>query len=238
MKGPSRGLQVAASALASLSLFKELSLDDCAAIAERCSGRRFSANEEIISYKDATNDVFFIISGKVRATIFTAAGKKVTFRDIDAGEVFGEWSAIDEHPRSSSVVALADAFVVSMPAGAFKDMVITHPKMAWTLLRDLTVLARQLSARIVEYSALGVTDRLHVELLRLAGDNLLGDGSAVIPAFPTNEELASRISTRREAVNRELRRLEKMGLIARDGSARIITDVSLLEKMVHEAGSE
>ncbi len=238
MKGPSRALPVAASALGSLSLFKELSLDECAAIAERCTGRQFSANEEIISYKDDTNDVFFIISGKVRATIFTAAGKKVTFRDIDAGEVFGEWSAIDDNPRSSSVVALSDAFVVSMSASAFKGMVTSHPQMAWTLLRDLTVLARQLSARIVEYSALGVADRLHVELLRLASDNLLEDGSALIPAFPTNEELASRISTRREAVNRELRHLERMGLIGRDGNARIITDVSLLEEMVREAGGE
>ena len=229
---------MAASALGSLSLFKGLNLDECAAIAKHCTGKRFSASEEIISYKDATNDVFFIISGKVRATIFTAAGKKVTFRDIGAGEVFGEWSAIDNHPRSSSVVALSDAFVVSMSAGAFKDMVTAHPPMAWTLLQDLTVLARQLSARIVEYSALGVADRLHVELLRLASDHLQEDGSAVISAFPTNEELASRISTRREAVNRELRHLERLGLIGRDGSTRIITDVALLEEMVREAGGE
>ena len=61
------------------------------------------------------------------ATVFTAGGKKVTFRDISAGEVFGEWSAIDNHPRSSSVVALSDAFVVSMSAGALKDMVTTRP---------------------------------------------------------------------------------------------------------------
>lgn len=238
MAGPYRTLPVAASALGSLSLFRGLTLEECAAIAKRCTGRQFSSNEAIISYKDHTNDVFFIISGKVRATIFTAAGKKVTFRDIDAGEVFGEWSAIDDHPRSSSVVALSDAFVVSMSASAFKDMVTNHPSMAWTLLQDLTVLARQLSSRIVDYSALGVTDRLHVELLRLGSDNLLEDGSAVIPAFPTNEELASRISTRREAVNRELRHLERMGLIARDGSARIITNVALLEEMVREAGGE
>ena len=37
--------------------------------------------------------------------------------------------------------------------------------MAWTLLQDLTVLAHQLSARIVECSALGVADRLEIERL-------------------------------------------------------------------------
>ena len=118
---------MSASALGSISLFKGLNLDECATKGKRCIGKRFSAHEETISYNDATNEIFFIIRGKVGATIFTAGGKKVTFRDISAGEIFGEWSTIDNHPRSSSVVALSDAFVVSMSAGALKDMVTTRP---------------------------------------------------------------------------------------------------------------
>ena len=221
-----------------MPLFKDISLDECAAIAERCSGSRFAAGEEIISCLDPTNDVFFLVSGDVRATIFTAAGKKVSFRDIRAGNVFGEWAAIDGEARSSSVLAITDAFVASMSAETFKDVVTSHPAIGWTLMRDLTQLARRLSARIVEYSALGVAERLHAELLRIARQHLVSETTATIGALPTNEELASRISTRREAVNRELRRLEKGGFIERDTDKNIIIDVARLEQLVREAAGE
>ena len=207
-------------------------------MAQHCQGGQFAAGQPIISYQDKTNDVYFIVSGRVRATIFTYTGKKVSFRDIEAGEVFGEWSAIDGQPRSSNVVALSNSFVVSMSAVSFKEVVISHPAIAWTLLQELTRLARQLSARVMEFSALAVSDRLHVELLRLARKGLQDDGTAVISPFPTNEELASRISTRREAVNRELRHLEKIGLMQRHADKRIVTDFSSLEEMVKQALGE
>ena len=231
-------LPVAASALSSIAIFKDISLDECAAIASRCNGSQFAAGEEIISYQDPTNDVYFVVSGEVRATIFTAAGKKVSFRDISAGNVFGEWAAIDGESRSSSVVSISDAFVASISAATFKDVVTTQPAIAWTLMRDLTQLARQLSARIVEYSALGVAERLHAELLRIARQHMDSETTAKIAALPTNEELASRISTRREAVNRELRRLEKMGFIERDADKNIIIDVARVERLVKEAAGE
>ena len=233
MSGSNR--TVAALALHSIAVFREISLEECAAIAERCGGRQYANGEEIISYRDQTNDVYFIVSGDVRATIFTYSGKKVSFRDIGAGNVFGEWAAIDGEPRSSSVVALSEAFVASMSADAFKVVVTSHPNIAWILMQELTRLARQLSGRIVEFSALGVAGRLHAELLRLAEQNVQADGSGVITPFPTNEELASRISTRREAVNRELRRLEKLKLLERDTNKRIIRDLEGFRELVSDA---
>ena len=92
MSGSNR--TVAALALHSIAVFREISLEECAAIAERCGGRQYANGEEIISYRDQTNDVYFIVSGDVRATIFTYSGKKVSFRDIGAGNVFGNYSPL------------------------------------------------------------------------------------------------------------------------------------------------
>jgi CRP-like cAMP-binding protein len=39
-------------------------------------------------------------------TLYSVAGKEVSFRDLGPGEVFGEYAAIDHSPRSASVVAL------------------------------------------------------------------------------------------------------------------------------------
>ena len=228
---------VAAAALRSIVIFSGVCVEECEMIAKGCKGHQVETGEEIISYRDETDDVYFVVSGEVRVTIFTHSGKRVSFRDIDTGHVVGEWSAIDGHPRSSSVVALSETFMISMSAAMFKRIITDNPPVAWKLLQEVTLLARRLSARIVDYSALSVTGRLHVELLRLARVTQESTGVAVQSLFATNEELASRISTRREAVSRELRRLEKMGIVGREGNKRMVRDVEKLESLVRKASA-
>ncbi len=59
--------------------------------------------------QEATTDVFFILSGTVRSTSYTAAGREVIYNETEAGEIFGEFSAVDGLPSSSSVVASDEA---------------------------------------------------------------------------------------------------------------------------------
>ena len=78
---------VVAQTLAGIEIFKALTLEEREVIASRCRGAQYETGKEIISYKERTNDVYFIVSGKVRATIFTLMGKRVSFRDIDTGQI-------------------------------------------------------------------------------------------------------------------------------------------------------
>jgi CRP/FNR family transcriptional regulator, cyclic AMP receptor protein len=57
-------------------------------------------------------------------------------------------------------------------------------------------------------------------------------------AHPPHAEIASRISTHREAVTRELSRLEDLGLIAREGRKLRVTDLARLTAMVEDATPE
>ena len=50
--------------------------------------------------------MYFVVEGEVRATSYSLEGKEVIFRDIVAGEMFGEYAAIDGRPRAADVVAL------------------------------------------------------------------------------------------------------------------------------------
>jgi predicted transcriptional regulator len=62
--------------------------------------------------------------------------------------------------------------------------------------------------------------------------------ASVIEGAPTHAEIASRISTHREAVTRELNRLSRLGIIERRGSNLIVKDVARLAAMVHEVTGE
>jgi len=59
----------------------------------------------------------------------------------------------------------------------------------------------------------------------------------VAPA-PTHTEIASRVSTHREAVTRELTRLSRTGLIERQRNGLLVKDVERLAEMVHAATGE
>jgi CRP-like cAMP-binding protein len=163
----------------------------------------------ILGYQDDGREVFFIIGGRVRVTFFSKCGREVSFRDLPAGEMFGELSAIDGLPRSCTVVALADTMVAIMSASVLWDLLREHESVNACLLRRLTRLVRALSERVVEFSTLTVRKRIQVELLRLAREAAPGQKSAVISPAPTHAEFASRVSTHREAVTRGLGELAR-----------------------------
>ena len=93
-------------------------------------------------------------------------------------------------------------------------------------------MVRSLSDRVVELSTLGIANRIHAELLRLARHSeVTGNTAALIPT-PTHAELASRVSTQREAVTKEIGRLVRAGILARGHGLLRVVDVERLETMV------
>ncbi len=224
--------------LAGVAMLQSIPPSDLEALARRCGWRRYAAGQEILEYHDETRDVFFLVSGTVRVSIYSMSGKVVTFRDIGAGSTFGEFAAIDGQPRSASVLALSDATVAAMPPGLFWEVLRKYPEVAAENLKHLTAQIRLLSERIYEFSTLAVKNRIHAELLRLARDNLTAENQASIAPAPTHAEIAARVSTHREAVTRELSHLAKEGLVERREGALVIFDVDRLEEMVREVLGE
>ncbi len=64
-----------------------------------------------------------------------------------------------------------------------------------------------------------------------------GKTASIDPA-PTHAEIASRTSTHREAVTRELNRLTKMGILEQRSRVLWIKDLARLEALVRDAGGE
>ncbi len=223
---------ITADTLLAVKSFRDLDSQDRGAIAARCRGAVFAADANIVMQDDDRTDVFFIVSGTVRVTFHSKPGKEVQFRDQHAGECFGELSAIDGEPRSADVVAITDVFVGAIKAKDFLDIATRYPTVGERVLKRLTSMVRSLSDRVVELSTLGVANRIHAELLRLARHQGADGNTVTIRPAPTHAELASRVSTQREAVTKEIGRLVRRGIVARGRGALRIKDVARLEKMV------
>jgi CRP/FNR family cyclic AMP-dependent transcriptional regulator len=113
-----------------LTIFAGLPQEVLERIRGRCRWRRYEPGEPIVGYLDASDDVFFITEGEARVTIYSLAGKAVSFRDLGPGDAFGEYPAIDGGPRSASVEARTGCHVASMPAAAFKELLQVEPAVS------------------------------------------------------------------------------------------------------------
>jgi CRP-like cAMP-binding protein len=224
--------------LKGIAVFAGLSPASIEKIERRCGWKHYAPGEPILSYLDGSDDVFFIALGEVRVTIYSTAGKAVSFRELGSGEIFGEFPVIDGGPRSASVEARTNCLIASMPGASFRDLLNSEPGLAQALLPRMTKTIRALTTRVYEFSTLAVNNRIQAELLRLAGLGRKGGKSARIVPAPTHVEIASRVSTHREAVTRELNRLSRIGIIERRGGTLLVTDVDRLAEMVHDASGE
>ena len=211
------------------TLLGRLSHECRARLAARSRVERLSGGELIIGEGDSDKDLFFVLSGEVRAAVFTLGGKEVAFRDIAAGDCFGEIAAIDKQARVSSIIAREDMSVARLPAREFDALLETDPEFAGELLRLLAGKLRDLSHRVVEYAELTAAQRVRRELLRLARDQRSGIDAAVIANPPAQSELAAMIFARREAVAREMAALGRRGVIKREGGALHIPSLRRLE---------
>jgi CRP/FNR family cyclic AMP-dependent transcriptional regulator len=221
--------------LAKIGLFRSLDEPTIEMLDTQCSWRRATRNQWIVDYQDTANDVFFIVSGTVRVKLQSVAGREVLLREINAGEFFGELAAIDGQPRSSGIVAVTDVTVARMPASVFRATVHAHPDVCDQLLALLAGQVRILANRVNEFSTLDARHRIYAELLRLARPEPGKAHQAIVSPPPVHAEIAARVSSRREAVARELKALERAGLIERRRGALVLTDTAQLRQLIAQA---
>jgi len=222
-----------ADSLARIKLLGGLPRPELEALSRRCRWRRFEADQQVLAHLDSGTDVLFLVEGRLRVSLHSPSGKEVSFEDLEAGQVFGELAAIDNKGRSTSVYALEPSYVAFLDADGFMDLMQADFAVARRVMVRLCRMIRQLDERVFEFSTLTVSNRIHAELLRLAGGDS-GRQSAVISPVPRHADIASRVSTHREAVTREMNVLARAGILRQDRHALHILDLPKLAQMVHE----
>ncbi|MEY4751443.1 MAG: hypothetical protein RIQ60_3657 [Pseudomonadota bacterium] len=202
-------------------------------VAARCQFRRYSAGSMVLMRSDDDHAVYLILSGRVRVVALAPTGREVSFRDLGAGEMFGELAALDGGLRTANVLTLDEALLARLPGADFIELLRLHWPLNERVLHSLVHSVRQLTERVYEISTLNVQQRLAAELLRLA---LPGAGAGAnrvrLTGVPTHAELGARISSYREQVTREMASLVRLGLLSKDGDGLVVEDISRLSDLV------
>jgi CRP/FNR family transcriptional regulator, cyclic AMP receptor protein len=225
----------APAALHELELLRAASAETLEALSRQCTWRTYQPGQQVIARESKDRHVYFIMRGKVRVSVYSAGGREVAFRDVGAGKCFGEISAIDGLPRSANVEAVEESLIASITPQVFWRVLETEPSVMTNVVRLLTATIRSLSDRLFELSTLGIQNRVHAEILRLAREVGVrtGVGATIEPA-PRHVDIASRISANREQVTKELSAMARQRLVEKRGRGLVVPDVARLERIVAE----
>jgi CRP/FNR family transcriptional regulator, cyclic AMP receptor protein len=220
--------------LEKIALLRSLDRKDREAYERRCQWRHAQPKQWLLEQNDVGTDIFFLSSGVVRVLITPSPDREVILGDIDAGGYFGEMAAIDGQPRSAGILAITEATIAVMPAPVFREVLHRHPDVAEQLLLQLVARIRTLDQRVNEFSSMHVKNRIYAELLRRSRPDPEDKKRAIVSPPPVHSDIAARVSTRREMVARELKALERSGMLSKRRGAFVINNVPELMHKLNE----
>lgn len=214
-----------------IELLEELPAAELRELERRSTWRHYARNEQILDRDSDSRDVYFVVKGRVQVKNYSFSGREIALATVRAGGYFGELSAIDNEPRSASVLAAEQCLLAGMSPRLFGDLLRRHPELALRVLRRLALIIRTCDERIMDLSTLGAVQRVYVELLRLAKPDAAVPSLWSIYPVPTQADIAGRASTTRETVARVLGNLAKSAILQRKAKTIYINEYAKLQMM-------
>ncbi len=171
--------------------------------------REYETGELVVLEGQAQSGLYLLHYGWLKATKISPAGREQVLRFLEPGETFNELGVFTDQPNPATAIALEPAGVWFIPRQAVRRLLRQHPEFAEHMLAEMAKRLLYLVSLVTDLSLRPIAGRLARLLLAEATDDVLHR-----PRWYTQAELAARLGTVPDVVQRALRQLESEGLIA------------------------
>jgi len=195
--------------LKNIATFHGVREDKLRALEAKAVARSVLKNVVVITEGEFTRSLYMILSGKVKVYLTDESGKELVLDVKGPGEYFGEM-VLDEGPRSASVMTLEPCQFAVITMADFRAALLEHPEIALQVITNLIRMTRGLNENVRNLALLDVYGRVASMLLDLAVEQ---GGHQVVQEKLTQQEMANKVGTSREVINRILRDLTTGGYI-------------------------
>jgi CRP-like cAMP-binding protein len=220
----------AESTEANTPFFRKLSAEDADALLKLGTPRTFGAKHALARELQVPDRVFLLRSGWVKVCSTTGEGKDVILALRGPDDLVGEQSALDEQPRSASILPLMAVEAVAMEASAFRGFLAGHPAAALALMSTLSERLRDADAGRKEQVELTTWSRLALRIVEGAERFGEPDGDVVVFRLFTQQELADWTGASLESVGRALQMMRDLGWIETARGTIRVLDLEALRR--------
>jgi CRP-like cAMP-binding protein len=213
-------------------LLEGLTDQELRAISELATRRRCRARQTVVQQSDPGEELFAVVSGRLKAVSTDPEGRETALAVMGPGEVFGEVALLDGGPRSLSVVALEPCELLVIHRDHWLRFVRGSPETAIKLLAVLAGRLRRLTERSEDVAFLRVGERLAKRLAALADSFGIrdADGSVRLALKMSQQEMGDLVGATRESANKQIRAWEEAGLVRQDHGQLLIPDLEALRE--------
>lgn len=167
---------------------------------------RFPKKSILITEGDEGSSLYLILSGRVKVYTSDASGKELVLCMCEAGDILGEM-ALDGGPRSASVSAMEPTRCAVIPKRQFKARLHENPDLAMELIKLLIQRGRRSTKTAKDLALANVYSRVTNLLTSLAKTN--ESGQMVVSGHLSQQDIADRVGSSRDMVNRIFKELIK-----------------------------
>jgi CRP/FNR family transcriptional regulator, cyclic AMP receptor protein len=180
---------------------------------------------------DPADSVFYIRSGKVKATVVSEQGKEAVVALLGADDFFGEGCLAGQPLRLSTASAMTQCVIVRIAKADITRVIHEEPAFAELFISHLLARNSRVEEDLVDQLFNSSEKRLARTLLLLANFGKEGRPEPVIAKI-SQETLAEIIGTTRSRVSFFMNKFRELGLI--DYNGQIEVHSSLLNVVLHD----
>lgn len=207
-------------------LFAGLDVESLQILIQGAVWREYSTGEVIVLEGEGLPDLLCLQTGWIKVVKISPSGREQVLRFLEPGETFNELGVFTGQLNPATAIALEPAGVWLIRRQAVLRLLTDNPDFAQYIIAKMAERLLYLVSLVTDLSLRPITGRLARLLIEEAtGDQLLR------PNWYTQAELASRLGTVPDVVQRALRNLEKEGWIEVNRRAIRIIDRQALEKV-------
>ena len=177
---------------------------------------------------ETSDKLFFVIEGWFKAEKIAVDGRQTTLRFIGPGELINELAVFSKVENAVSVIAMVEGQVFYLLQSYVEQLLKTNPKFSRAVIESMAVRIQNLLEQIGDLSFHTVDVRLARFLLLQTEDNVWDRQMWV-----TQTEIAARLGTVLDVVNRNLQKFVRDGLIEIQRDKITVVDRKGLEKIAH-----
>jgi len=193
--------------------------------------REYSTGSRLFMEGDTSKHVLVLHTGWVKVVAEAEEGGQALLALRSRGDLVGEQAALENEPRSASVISASPVMAYVIPQEAFLRYLADHPDVHLAVTRVLSAKLRSATRRRVDvdFSKLFAHVRLARVLCELARKNSRPAGAGTELRYALSQpELAAMAGVSEPSVQRALRKLRDGGVLDTGYRRIIIRDMAAL----------
>ena len=203
------------------------------------SRKHFLKDETICSLGRTNDEIYILVTGRVKIFELTAEGKEVILWFCTAGELFGIADALTANEigtRRINAQSCGYTELLAVNYQGFLQFVKSNPMVSLPLLQLLSFRLREVSEVLSDITSVDVASRV-IKLLNRLGERYgrRVENGVFLELPVTHQEMADMIGASRQTVTTVLGDLKRRGLIQMQQRTLFICDGSWVENLVPQA---